>query len=113
MLYVNYTYYIGEFYGKSIKEEDFNGIVRDAQSFVFRITYGRADEEKEQPYVKDAICAVAEVYNVYRGHAGISSESVDGYNVNYLSDKDMDRRAYKAARQYLPPRMLYSGVRYG
>lgn len=117
-MYVYYSYYIEKYCGDVIPEEDFTWSERKAESYIRHLTFYRGDifnEESES--VKDAVCAVAEVYyctmlkNNHGEHGPVKSENTDGYSVTYAAEQvdgqtieELTRKkAYDAAYPYLLP----------
>ena len=122
-LYVSYAYYVSTYKG-NITEEEFEKAIIPATAYVRRITFGRADQNKELNEVKLATCAVCEILandeKVRAQHSGriVASESTDGYSVSYENGKGEDsadnlllKKIYKSAELYLEPTgFLYVGV---
>ena len=116
-MYVDYEYY-AEQYGGIIPEEKFLPAVRKAEAYIRQITYIAGDIfATENNVVKDAVCAVADVYYSYavkkeKSKSGtIKSENNDGYSVSYVTEQRdgqteeelLRRKAYDAAYMYLLP----------
>ena len=88
-----YGYYVGEYGGDIIPEQDFKKAKKQAEAYIRHLTYARGDifvEENEA--VNDAVCAVAEVYYKYNaqqqtGTAPVKSENNDGYSVTYVTEQ--------------------------
>lgn len=115
-MYVDYAYYAQEYAGEKIPEEKFNGYERRAEAYIRKLTYVRGDIfAVESNSVKDAVCAVADVYCAYDlklGESGaLKSENNDGYSVTYVTEQMegqtveelIRKKAYKAAYIYLLP----------
>lgn len=105
----DYSYYTREYRGTQIETEaEFSALQIRAEAYINKITFGRADDSNG---VKNAVCAVCEVYAKYAAREGISSEDNDGYRITYASSSRFaDNQLYRAARLYLPDEMLYRGV---
>lgn len=122
-LYADYEYYTSTYKGNLTKEE-FERSITKASAYVRRITFGRADENKELDEVKLAACAVCELLandeKVRSKHSGraVTSENTDGYSVSYESggngettDDLLKRNIFDTLLLYLEPtRLLYMGV---
>lgn len=122
-LYADYEYYISTYKGNLAKEE-FEKSIMKASAYVRRITFGRADENKELDEVKLAACAVCELLandeKVRSKHSGrvVTSENTDGYSVSYESggsggtaDELLGRKISDTLELYLMPTgLLYMGV---
>lgn len=114
---VMYVYYVDEFGGNIIPEEKFKKAEKQAKAYIRSITYIRGDIfAVESDMVKDAVCAVAEVYYKYNvqqqaGSAPVKSENNDGYSVTYVTEQTdgktaeevVRRKAYNAVYPYLLP----------
>ena len=109
-MYADYKYYKDHFRGKTIRdEEDFNRQERRARRLVDKMTRNRCiDLSEQQPEVKDAVCAAAEVYYRFSGKEnvlGIKSENNDGFQTTYsdaaADPAFIDASAAKWARFYL------------
>lgn len=123
MIYADYSYYKDDFQGNRIAEADWPACAREASAYIDCITYGRLKGHPERitDDVKMAVCGVAEaIYSqisITSSHApGISSESVGGQSVSYLSPADEQEAKAKDMRDavnlYLPPGnpLRYAGV---
>lgn len=112
MQYVYYEYYKNSFLGMLIDSSSvFDSLAVRAQAYIERITLGRAKQSSETDAVKNAICAVCEVYYQHDARAGIVSENNDGYSVTYSSDgRFVEKLLYETASLYLPAELLYRGV---
>lgn len=115
-MYVDYAYYTSEYGGEIIPEKKFSGYERRAEAYIRKITYVRGDIfSTESDIVKDAVCAVADVYCSYdqkQASAGmVKSENNDGYSVTYVTEQTdgqtaeevLRKKAYAAASAYLLP----------
>lgn len=123
--YVDYEYYIESFFGKSIPEESFAGIAKDASAFIREITSDRISPDNLSDDVKNATCAVCDV--VYSeemriqktgGVQEIKSMSTDGESISYTTEVSSEKsredvmreKKYAAARPYLlHTDLLYRG----
>lgn len=94
MVYANYEFYVSQFFGNSIEEDDFSRLAVRASSFLDYYTMGKAQKNPNAQALKMACCAVAEEYKkievaqkvVYDPVNGLSvkkSESVGSYSVSY------------------------------
>lgn len=115
-MYVDYAYYASEYGGEIISEKKFSRYERRAEAYIRKITYVRGDIfSAESDMVKDAVCAVADVYCSYdqkQASAGmVKSENNDGYSVTYVTEQTdgqtveevLRKKAYAAASAYLLP----------
>lgn len=113
-MYVNYEYYVDQ-YGGRIPEEEFPSVERKAEAYIRKLTYIRGNIfEIEDVAVKDAVCAVAEVYHSCekkKETGTVKSENNDGYSVSYaveqLEGQTVEelirKKAYEAVFTYLLP----------
>lgn len=120
-MYVDYAYYAQEYAGEKIPEEKFNRYERRAEAYIRKLTYVRGDIfAVESNSVKDAVCAVADVYCAYDlklGESGaLKSENNDGYSVTYVTEQTdgqtveelIQKKAYATASMYLIPTGWFS-----
>lgn len=123
ILYADYEYYTTTYKG-SLSKEEFEKSIMKSSAYVRRITFGRADENKELDEVKLAACAVCDliandekVRSKYSGRV-VTSENTDGYSVSYESggngetaDDLLGRKIFDTLELYLMPTgLLYMGV---
>lgn len=108
--YVDYEFYVSEYGGKEICEDNFTVASLQATQYLKSITMGRSDSYTGEE-LKYAACAVAEAYNsvfVCESNAK-KNETTDGYSVSYVvqgqdgeSNESLFRRkAYESARRWL------------
>lgn len=123
ILYADYEYYTTTYKG-SLSKEEFEKSIMKSSAYVRRITFGRADENKELDDVKLAACAVCDLIandeKVRSKHSGrvVTSENTDGYSVSYESggngetaDDLLGRKIFDTLELYLMPTgLLYMGV---
>lgn len=123
ILYADYEYYTTTYKG-SLSKEEFEKSIMKSSAYVRRITFGRADENKELDEVKLAACAVCDLIDndekVRSKHSGrvVTSENTDGYSVSYESggngetaDDLLGRKIFDTLELYLMPTgLLYMGV---
>lgn len=91
--YANYSFYISEFGGKTIKVEDFDSAIIKASAVLDEITFGRIKESADD--IRFAACAIAEkmvaltqAFNESYGGAVSSEKNGDvskTYNINVQS----------------------------
>lgn len=115
-MYVDYAYYASEYGGEKIPEKKFSGYEHRAEAYIRKITYVRGDIfSVESDIVRDAVCAVADVYCSYEqkqvATGVVKSENNDGYSVTYVTEQTdgqtaeevLRRKTYAAASTYLLP----------
>lgn len=115
-MYVDYAYYAEKYGGDKITEKQFTVYERRAEVYIRKLTYVRGDVfAVVDDAVKDAVCAVSEVYGVYdqkyAASGVVKSENNDGYSVTYVTEqKDgqtveelIQKKAFAAASMYLIP----------
>ena len=110
-IYADYEYYTNSFGGK-MAEEDFVRLSRQASAYLDYVCFDRIVDVTEK--VKDACCAVAEVYQLNEKGGGIASETNDGISITYVNGQTAitaEQRLYQAAQVYLGhTRLMYRGV---
>lgn len=116
MIYVDYQYYRDEFRGKLIPEPDFDHAAMLATQYINNVTFGRIGSGVTDA-VKNACCAVAEVY--YSGSvspraaSGVTSEKVGNYSVSYAAAENsgtQQKRLKSAVKLWLGATgLLYRG----
>ena len=90
---ITYGYYVDEYGGRTIPEQDFRKAERQAEAYIRHLTYVKGDIfSVENDMVKDAACAAAEVYYKYNaqqqsGTPLVKSENNDGYSVTYVTEQ--------------------------
>ena len=111
MQYADFEYYKTEFHGTVIASAaEFDSMEIKARAYVDTVTFGRAASAAESSEVKNATCAICEIYQQYSKHEGISSENNDGYSVTYLSNSRLlTGRLAQAAKVFLPAKLRYRG----
>lgn len=121
---MDYGYYRDAFGGAAVSEEDFLRLARKAGAYIQYLTGGRT-EGCPMDAVRDAVCAVCDVYAAEearmkaQGDAReIASENNDGYSVSYVTEgqagwtheETLREKAYQAAYPYLAfTGLLYRG----
>lgn len=116
MLYATYEYYVEDFYGSAIPNEDvFLKAIKKASTYLDSFTFGRISKENVEEYsvIKDCACDMAEaVYNTL-GSSGNKrekkSENTDGYSVTYVTENTdgisveytLKNKLYSIAKMYL------------
>lgn len=113
---VDYSYYTGTFLGNSIPETAFPRLMRDAQTYISRYTFGRADRPQPDDVtakINNACCAVAELLQQEELSGGqIASEAVGKWSRTYVTNgKTLNQRVRDIVRRYLSGTGLtYRGV---
>ena len=122
--YADYAFYVTEFAGSIIPNEEFQRVITRASVYIKNITFSRVDENNIPEEVKAAACAAAEtIYNTEASSTGsgekeVKSESVGNVSVSYiteqtdgeLKEKVLQKKMYAAAYPYLVPTgLLYRG----
>lgn len=114
--YADYKYYKEIYKGTKISVDDFDRSIRYATAMIDRVTFDRIRKLDAVPdFVKDASCAAAEEYDLFRSRndRDIKSEGNDGYSVTYQDagkSEDMEKKALESIRTYLAVSgLLYRG----
>ena len=109
-MYVDFEYYQNDFHGRTITDSVvFESIEIKAAAYINKITYSRINKQNLTDEVKNAVCAVCEIWAEFEGHDGIRSENNDGYSVTYEDNDVRYAKMRAAAMLYLPYRLIYSG----
>ncbi len=114
MIYADYAYY-KEIYKGTMPEEEFNRLSRQASAYIENITFSRSEKsypEKIQRKIKDACCAIADVFYKNDTEGGeVVSQSVGSWSKQYAaSGKTLDQKLYNAAEMYLAMTgLMYQG----
>lgn len=112
MVYADYEFYIGSYYG-NVSTEDFRRLATRASSFLDYYTGGRAEKNADLYAVKMACCALVDKYyaletaqaavqkavsnSLSSENGELQSESVGGYSRTFRSSGDMSAAALKTA----------------
>lgn len=122
-VYADYNYYTTEYLaGKSaaVTAADFPYYAKQASALIDQYTFGNINTEDVPEAVKNCCCELTE--QSYKantsesaGKAGISSESVQGWNVSYESSEARKTAIKSAQRECIykwlsNTGLLYSGV---
>lgn len=113
---VGYAYYRDFFGGATVLEEEFPIFEKKACAYIRYLTSGRSDSIVMDA-VKDAVCAVCEVYAAEEARVQaqegnrreIASENNDGYSASFVTESQagqtyeetIRRKTYQAAYPYL------------
>ncbi len=114
MIYADYTYYKDTYKG-TMPEDDFNRLSRQASAYIENITFGRSEKSypaKIQNKIKDACCAVADVFYKNESDGGeVVSQSVGSWSKQFAnSGKTLDQKLYNAVEMYLAMTgLMYQG----
>lgn len=138
MIYASYDYYLNQYFGRGINEEDFQRFALHASQYLDYITKGRAKRSCRMEEVKMCCCALADQYHSIEAArelaqksldsgaedgAEVQSEAVGSWSRSYRSGGDSAQAAAQAeaagrsvlldtARQYLAHTgLLYRGGR--
>lgn len=107
--YADYDYYSNVYMGNMIDSTDFDKIETSASRHIDRICTSVPVCVSDS--VKLATCAVCDVLAELDFPDYISSETNDGYKVDYSIDAcEKSRRIYEAAKIYLDDEQLYRGI---
>ena len=110
MIFADYNYYTDCYSGRTLTSDNFAFYIAKAGYFINYATMGRIGENVPDS-VKMAACAVAEVYCNYDEFGRISHESVDGYDVSYISDTSLYAELCDTLEIYLASsNLLYRGM---
>jgi len=99
--YTDFLFYAGTFLGDQIDAEDYPRLNQKASAWIDQLTFGRAFDIVDAgtdtdtiEKIKLATCAIAEVLLNKEGEQrSISSESVGGHSVSYVTSEE-DKQGY-------------------
>ncbi len=110
MIFADYNYYTDNYSGRILTSDNFAFYISKAGYFLNYATMGRIGEIVPD-CVKMAACAVAEIYYNYDEYGRISHESMDGYDITYLTDTTLQAELADTIEMYLAPsNLLYRGL---
>ena len=128
MIYADYCYYSGTYYGDVVSEDEFPKCASRASEYIDYITGGKAKNNADLPEVKKCCCALAEQYllidSVRKAASAkvtsdgiIASETVGSHSRTFRSGVDganavseTENELGNIARRYLlPTGLLYRG----
>ena len=128
MVYADYAYYVTNYLGSVITEDDFDAAALRASQFLEYYTRGKVKENADMEAVKMATCALAEEYYTVLAaqrlaqqmatEGDIESQTVGSYSVKYRSKAETAQvlaavsrvKLAEIARQYLAHTgLLYRG----
>lgn len=110
MIFADYNYYTDCYAGRLLTSDNFAFYMTKAGYFINYATMGKIGEDVPDS-VKMAACAVAEVYFNYDEFGRISHESIDGYDVTYISDTSLHSELSDTVETYLATsNLLYRGM---
>lgn len=119
--YADVTYYIEQFYGTAIAQDEFPRLALRASSVIDAATFGRAatvidanEDTATVAAIRNATCAVAEVL-AELASGEIASERVGEHSVSYTQTPEQKVpglvRMLRAAKPYLASTgLMYAGV---
>lgn len=94
-MYADYGFYVNDFYGNAIQEEDFPRLSSRASDYIRSVTKGISDkvDSLQMVDVKKCTCAIAEILldenimeaSAFSGGQAVSSESVGSWSKSYAS----------------------------
>lgn len=100
-----------------ISEGEFPAYSQRASAYIDRVTFGRAKDYSEEDSVLKCVCALCECFAKFDTEAvkaGIQSEEVDGYKVDFADGGKLAQMREAEAAEicvlYLPCELLYRGV---
>lgn len=121
---VSYQFYMTEYEGESIPEQEWKQTMIKAESYLDGMMYTEPDE-KTLPKVQFCLCEVAELLYQDKqnkkktGGREVLSENTDGYSVTYATEAEagkiainfLDKKVYAIIRRWLDSTgLLYAGV---
>lgn len=127
MVYADYTFYVDEYYGNAIPEEDFPRLASRASDYIRAKTDFISDKVDgwQLEAVKKCTCAIADILldesimeaSAFSGGQSVSSESVGSWSKSYsaagISSAQMeyiDKRKLEALYLYLSGLSAFSPI---
>ena len=113
MIYADFAYYQNTYGRRKIAEADSMRLLRQASAYLDMLTLDKiTDDWETDERVKNACCAVADVYAKQDAGGEVASESNHSVSRTYVaSGKSTDKQLYDAAVLYLANTgLLYRGV---
>lgn len=115
--YADYSYYVTAYQGK-MPQCDFERLAGRASAYLNSVTFRRIRAGwAEDDRVREACCAVADVYFLEEHGGGVASETNDGISVTYVAGaraaqaKTVAQQLWETAVMYLGTTgLLYRGV---
>lgn len=117
MIYCDYAFYTGEYYGTAIAEQSFPRLASRASDYIWNYTKGLSDSVSGRPLeqVKKCTCAIAEVLqdedtmhsNAYAAGGVKTSETVGPHSQGFASGltaaavEELDKRKRDLLALYL------------
>lgn len=112
MVYADYSYYVGVYYGNAVPENDFKRMSKRASAYLDCVTFGRIQDVTDK--IKDACCALCDAYYRDEQDGGtLASETKGEWSVTYAeaSRESLQDKACRIVRQYLGGTgLLFRGV---
>lgn len=109
MPYATYDYYAETYGGTLVPISAFTRLERRARAVVDQATFCRIRAPDEA--VKQAVCALCDLYYDEETRGQISSENNDGYSVTYAKGRSLQSRTCELLTAYLAPTgLLYGGM---
>ena len=118
MAYADYEFYTSEFKGAKLSEEEFKAHAERASALLDGYTFGRITDDifitspKIGRKIRLACCALCEDMQFVADGGGISSESVDGYQVSYATGVSKSRSEMRRYSDTVKVYLAASGLLY-
>ena len=110
MIFADFNYYTDCYMGRLLTSDNFAMYMTKAGYYLNYATMGKIGENVPD-CVKMAACAIAEVYLNYDEFGKVARESVDGYDVSYVTDTSLSNELVDTAQTYLAAsNLLYRGI---
>lgn len=96
---VAYSFYLGEYHGNKISENDWPRLSTRATSYLDSVSVSILDTDTAY---KMAVCAVAEAVQDEEQGGPLQSQTVGGWSKTYATDGRAKDKLFAAASLYLP-----------
>lgn len=102
MAYVTYDYYSTTYGGSAVSSSEFTLFELKARTRIDALTFGRLKKlETIDDTVKNAVCAVIDLFKNDITHPAVSSESAGKVSYTYVKPKSLNEKISNALKEYL------------
>lgn len=102
-MYADYAFYKDVYKGSKLTEEEFERLCTRASDLLDYLTAGEVRGKADDPSVKKAACAVAELWQKEEDGGRILAESVGSWSQTFANGGSAATDIMEAARMYLIP----------
>lgn len=112
-MFNDFQYYTMKWNG-NLTEEEYNAVIIKANAYINQITHGRIENIDDN--VKNAICAVCDVYHKREAYENgvVLSENLGGHSISYgrttKTNNQWNAELYQTASLYIPEYLFRGGI---